>query len=604
MAQEVQIRATERGFAQVGASFSRLQKQAGSLKGSMLKLGAGLGLGFGAMSIVKDTIKIDAALTRLAIAAGKGPEAVAKLRAQALTASSATGKSIGELIAGANKIAASTGNYDLAIGSMETIGRVSQATGAEIDTVASAYTALARKMKIDPSGIERVFDILATQGQKGGFQLAAMSDGLSSLLAGLSGFNVQGEAAVRTLGAFLQVAKGGAGGQAGAMSGLSALMFSLRDPKAQKRMSALGIKNVGTANPIETIMKLIAKTGGDQTKLATILPMRKSAKAALIPLIQMFQKTGGFGELLELEGMAPIGKIAKDLKTWTNTAAGQLERAKNEMENVGIDKLSEAVRGLATHGDLLVKGINWAGNNLGTIAAGLVALKLGRGAIGIASGAGVAAAGGGGIGAMAVAATAAGKQLGPFKQSVANAGGALAAFSGGVQALGLGFAFGTFLDQWLGLSDKVSNWMYEALHPEEVKRRRMALLSETELQGGWRKTPGSGTTQGWGAVVADEQTRSMQRSAEDEAKKGELLSHAYQYVRGGRGKGGTTEATLTKEAMSAGYSKEEAAQLVPILLRIAKGVEVGIKVDVTGPAGLDKPPVVRRRGPSQARTGW
>jgi len=278
MAQEVQIRATERGFAQVGASFSRLQKQAGSLKGSMLKLGAGLGLGFGAMSIVKDTIKIDAALTRLAIAAGKGPEAVAKLRAQALTASSATGKSIGELIAGANKIAASTGNYDLAIGSMETIGRVSQATGAEIDTVASAYTALARKMKIDPSGIERVFDILATQGQKGGFQLAAMSDGLSSLLAGLSGFNVQGEAAVRTLGAFLQVAKGGAGGQAGAMSGLSALMFSLRDPKAQKRMSALGIKNVGTANPIETLMKLIAKTGGDPTKLATVLPMRNRGR--------------------------------------------------------------------------------------------------------------------------------------------------------------------------------------------------------------------------------------------------------------------------------------------------------------------------------------
>jgi len=597
MAQEVQIRATERGFAQVGASFSRLQKQAGSLKGSMLKLGAGLGLGFGAMAIVKDTIKIDAALTRLAIAAGKGPEAVAKLRAQALTASSATGKSIGELIAGANKIAASTGNYDLAIGSMETIGRVSQATGAEIDTVASAYTALARKMKIDPSGIERVFDILATQGQKGGFQLAAMSDGLSSLLAGLSGFNVQGEAAVRTLGAFLQVAKGGAGGQAGAMSGLSALMFSLRDPKAQKRMSALGIKNVGTANPIETIMKLIAKTGGDQTKLATILPMRKSAKAALIPLIQMFQKTGGFGELLELEGMAPIGKIAKDLKTWTNTAAGQLERAKNEMENVGIDKLSEAVRGLATHGDLLVKGINWAGNNLGTIAAGLVALKLAPGLLRALKGAGgvggVTGALGGVQSVFVVNMPGSIPGATPTATGAATGASRLVQLVSVINAGALGYAIGTALDQAFDFSGKIAEGMFDILHPGE-RSRRAAVRAEAVISGQY---------------AAGEEVYGQTKRQE---AAGGLLEHARTYVRGGaggrdaRGKRMTEIATegLTKEARAAGYSEGAIQTLIPILLRAAKAMEKGTSVDVViGSMLLDKPPVVRRRGPSQARTG-
>jgi hypothetical protein len=452
-------------------------------------------------------------------------------------------------------------------------------------------------MKIDPSGIERVFDILATQGRQGGMQLQALADGFPELLSGLSAFNVQGEEAVRTLGAFLGIAKRGRGGPAAAMAGVSALMFSLRDPKAQKRMAALGIKNVGTTNPVDTLMKLVTATKGDPNKLATILGGRRGARAALTPLAQMYQKTGGFGELEKLRDVTDLGTIAKGFADWTGTAAGQLERAKNEMENVGIDKLSEAVRGLATHGDLLVKGINWTGNNLGTIAAGLVALKLAPGLLRALKGAGgvggVTGALGGVQSVFVVNMPGSIPGATPTATGAATGASRLVQLVSVINAGALGYAIGTALDQAFDFSGKIAEDMFDILHPGE-RSRRAAVRAEAVISGQY---------------AAGEEVYGQTKRQE---AAGGLLEHARTYVRGGaggrdaRGKRMTEIATegLTKEARAAGYSEGAIQTLIPILLRAAKAMEKGTSVDVViGSMLLDKPPVVRRRGPSQARTG-
>jgi TP901 family phage tail tape measure protein len=601
MAQEVQIRATERGFAQVGASFNRLQGHVRGLKSSMLSLGAGLGAGIGAASLVKSVVDVDAAITRLVIASGKGPEAIAKLQAQVRAASTATGKSTSDLVAGMHKIVEITGDYDLASGSIEALGRISSATGAGIEDVAAAAAELGQKMQIRPEGIERVFNILATQGKAGSFELRNMAAGFPALLSSLSAFGVKGEEGIRTFGAFLQIARRGFGSAEQTTTGVAALMASLRSDKVQKRLGAIGIKNVGQTNPVETLMKLVQKTGGDATKISKVLGGRHEAQAALLPLGKMFRDTKGFGEMSKLSGVQDLGAISKDFATWMGSAAGQIEKAKNEMENVALDKLSAGLRGLAKHGDVLVQGINWVGDNMLLVGSALMGLKMSgklRGILGgMATAAAAGAEAGGGRGRdefgrftslpPTLEST---KRLASFSQSVANAGGALNALSSVLAAGALGYSIGTLIDQTFKLSDAISEGLFDILHPGE-RARRAEVRAKEKIETQYRQ----GEAQ-YGMTKREEAS-------------GGMLEHARRYVRsgaGGRGARGsrmTDIATegLTKDARAAGYSEAAIAMLVPVLMRAAKAMEKGTKIDLSleGLLGLSEPTRKAARGSRQ-----
>ena len=609
MAQEVQIRATERGFAQVGASFSRLQKQAGSLKGSMLKLGAGLGLGFGAASLVKGVMNVDAAITRLVIASGKGPEAIGKLRAQVLAASRSTGKSTSDLVAGMHKIVEITGDYDLAAGSVEALGRVSNATGANIEDIAAAAAELGQKMQIKPEGIERVFNILATQGKAGSFELRNMAAGFPSLLSSLAAFNVQGEGGIRTFGAFLQIARRGFGSAEQTVTGVTALMATLRKADVQKRLGGLGIKNVGSTNPVETLMKLVAKTGGNATKIAQVLGGRHEAQAALLPLGQMFRKNGGFGEMLELEGVASIGVIAKDFSTWMTSAAGQLERAKNEMENVAIERLSESVRGLASHGVSLVKGIRFVGDNFEAIAAGLLALKFAPGLIGMLGKAGGVAGAAGALGGAGVTPV-----------FVTNFPAALggAATGAGAGAAGAGAAAGAVPVGGAGMGKVgiavLAAAAYEVYkHYKRTPAERAAVISESQarrqqaLLAKAREYSAQGMSGKKLEMMLFTQNAILDvfegRARGDDPRA--ALNRTLAMVRGQQGPAAASVAAQAKAQVAQGPSSQDFGQLASVLLRAANVMEkkMDVNVLISGML-LDKPPVVRRRGPSQARTGW
>lgn len=621
MSADVQIRISERGGARTASTFNQLHGKVKSLKSQMLSFGASMGVGIGGAALVRSVVNVDAALTRLVIAAGKGPAAIAKLRADVRKASTATGKSAGDLVAGMARVVEITGDFDLATSSMSALGKISTATGSDIESVAATAAELGQKMGIAGGDLEHVFDILAVQGKKGSFELKNMAQEFPSLLANLAAFRVKGEGAIRTFGAFLQIARRGKGSAAETASAVNALMASLRNLATQKKLSAMGIKNVGSSNPVDTFMALIRKTKGDPTKIATALGGRHEATSAILPLATMFQQTGGFKEMEDIQNVDKLGAIGADFSTWMTSAAGQLDRAKNEIENVAIDKLTASIRGLAKHGNALVEGIQWVGDHFGGVVAGLVALKFAPSVIGgirglragSAASAAVSAAGavsrvqpvfvvnmpgahmgqaaGYGLGGMSQGAAATTRELKTFRSTVRDAGGVLGALGLVAQAGAAGYALGTLVDKLTGASDAFSEAAWQILHPEEYRRRAKAAADQrkNEWLGGFSKTD----QQQLGGA------KNMREYAKLEAVR-RMKEFAANPATGRMGGDESLQNFAASAGRTGGMSAGDVAALLPELRAIVAAVQKQeVMVTMTDFLGLGRPALMQGRGPRQ-----
>lgn len=278
-------------------------------------------------------------LNRLQIAAGKTPEEMRTFAKSVRDASTETGISAENILAGAQAYVALTGDMDGAIAKQREFAQIAQATGSDVMDIAGAAAALKQNLKVVDSDTIAAFSALATQGKMGAIEIKDLAGQLSNiapLWARFSGGT--GMRGLRELGSALQVAKQGFGGDAGeTVTGVRAMLTALTQNAEKFRKGRVRIfdKDPATgAKSLRNVLDIVrdigeSKLAKDPTKLVKAFGSQEAYRA----YVQLSQNRQLLDELIAKSSDAST--IQRDLQTRLQSTAGRtqvaFEKAKNSI---------------------------------------------------------------------------------------------------------------------------------------------------------------------------------------------------------------------------------------------------------------------------------
>jgi TP901 family phage tail tape measure protein len=383
-----------RSFDRSGGRITRFGKR---ISGTMRRAGREIGRfgdkiggltsllgGIGIAAAGKSVIDLDTRLARLAIQAGLSKKEMFDLKKELFDIGKATHQGPDKLLEGIEQIVEKTGNLDFAVKSLKSMGYVASATGAEMKDIGSSASDLQEKMEITSDEVLNVFDILANQGKAGSFTLQNMAALFPRLLSSAASFNVTGVEGMRKFGAFLQIARRGAGSSEQAATAVERTFsnivsnakkiekmtgFSIFDPEKSKAEGRHVVREMDVV-----LKEIIKRTKGDITKLQKIFG--EESIRAMLPMAKSFQTYGDFREFdAFVEKGGDGATIMKDFMFWsTQTAAG--------LRNLRTQGSKFANENLAGPIELLNKALDILNNNPAITKGGLYSM-LGLAGLGV-----------------------------------------------------------------------------------------------------------------------------------------------------------------------------------------------------------------------------
>jgi hypothetical protein len=315
-----------RGFGKDAAS--SIRSSLGTAFAGALSL-ASLG---GAVSVVKDVVANERALTRLGIQADVSTERVRALSSNIFQISDSTGQATSELIAGASQIVTLTGEMKLAEQSVSALGVAATATGSDLRDLAGVSAALGTSLNIKGrTAMSLALDALAIQGKKGKIELKDLASLLPTASAQFARFGEKGMDAVATLGAGLQIVARATGTPAEAATAFNALGRAYEShAKRLKKYAGIDVKRKdGSTRDFFEIT--------DELRRAKL---RKGA--TMFDVLGTDEAVKGFEALrthwtdfegLIADGLDGGGTIAADFKRYIESPAGRMERAWTRASN-------------------------------------------------------------------------------------------------------------------------------------------------------------------------------------------------------------------------------------------------------------------------------
>lgn len=410
-----------------------------------------LGIGsLGAIAVAgRGVLNFERGLTRLQISSGKTRGEILALKDSIFKGGKTLGVDPDAFLGGAQKFTEMTGNLDGFIASMTDLGKVSKATGSDMESIAATSAALATNMNIAGEDFGRAFDVLVSQGKAGAVELKDLAGLLPGITPLFSQFGDQGVEGLAELGAFLQITKEGFGSAQEAATGMSALMGAII--KNSKKLKGVKVfEKVGGVKKLRSLKDIVfeigeSKLAKDPGKLLKALG-RKEAYSALIKILD--KGRGSFDSLSDSTKAA--GTVQKDFQTFMDSTAGRIDVAQAKLKQAFNKALVDNIESIAKAVSGLAKAIGFLADAPLTALGIFGALKFGpgliAGAAGLRAGTGVAAIAGG-----TAKAGVAGGLLAKLGSVLSSPAGLIAAAGAG------GVAIGTFADKMLGLSDRISD---------------------------------------------------------------------------------------------------------------------------------------------------
>ena len=231
---------------------------------------------------------------------------------------------LGEMVAGGI-------DPTVAINSVGSMANVIKAYNADATEVGATNNALITNMGYTAQGLKRPWDILATSAAQGNFELKDMAKWLPTLGASVKALGSVGDEGTAVSGAFLQIAKRGAGSadeaannyqnflqklsQGGTEKNAKDMGFSIRDTMLKAKKEGL--------DPVEAaVLKIKDITGGDQFKIAELFPDMQ-AQNFLRPAIQNWADY----KKIKDDSLKGDGKVDKDAQKIAQESAAISEKA-------------------------------------------------------------------------------------------------------------------------------------------------------------------------------------------------------------------------------------------------------------------------------------
>lgn len=415
----------------------------GTAGAAMLGIG---GAALGAAAIGQAT-RMDDSVRRMIINARGPGQASAyepeKLRGQLTRTAIETGTSPEALAAAGQTFVAKTGDIKTAVENMKTFATVAQATGANVEDVASAAADLSQKFDINkPKEMADALSVLVFQGKKGAFELRDMAETFPEMAAAAQRAGLTGVAGMKTLGGLAQIARQSTGSGAEASTAAQMMLTQLTNKSGElasgealggKRVSVFSDANKTKARDVpEVLAEIISKSGGNREQMSKLFDVR--GIRAISPMLDVFSKAStaaGGGKKGEAAGKDAILKFIKDasesggtFKDVQRDAAdtmksfdSQMEVINTELKDVVASEIFPELIRLAPHLQELVPLVATATRvfadlvrffashpfvGLGAVVAAQIVMELAKAKIGSAIGNAVKAmsSGGGGFGSL------------------------------------------------------------------------------------------------------------------------------------------------------------------------------------------------------------
>jgi TP901 family phage tail tape measure protein len=311
------INGLNNALSKTGKTAGKVQTAFSGLRGSLTAFGGVASVMAAAPFVMlgKNILAFEERVARVSIMANQGLRSLVPLKKQIKEISVLTAQSPDDLLSGVEEIIERSGNFKLAVDTLERLGMVATATGSNMRDIGAAANEINEKFGITEDKIWNMFDILSAQGKKGAFTLQKMASLFPRLLSVASSFGATGETGLRKFGAILQIGMRGTGSPERTTTGLENLLQELMDPKLIKKLKGkFGVdvfdreksakEGRRVLKDIDVIMEdIIKKTKGDNIIIGGLFQDR--AIRIVRPLVESLRK--GREELNRFIGMGGDG---------------------------------------------------------------------------------------------------------------------------------------------------------------------------------------------------------------------------------------------------------------------------------------------------------
>jgi TP901 family phage tail tape measure protein len=293
-------------------------------------VGAGVAIGAPLAASVNPYRDFQSGLTDIAQKADLSRAKAKLLGDQLLTLGPKVGQLPSALETGVDDLLGKGLGVDSAMKLISPIGRAATAYKAEIADLSSAAYAGLDNLKVPAADAAKMFDVMATAGKAGSFEIKDMATYFPMLTASAQALGQRGVPAVADLAAALQIARKGTGDASTAANNLQNLMNKINTKDTIANFKGFGIdlaKELKVAeaagkSPIEAIAELSNKAlGGDMSKLSFLFGDAQ-VQAALRPLVgnlELYRK-------IRADALAANGTVERDF----------LERTKDDATRAAI----------------------------------------------------------------------------------------------------------------------------------------------------------------------------------------------------------------------------------------------------------------------------
>lgn len=453
-----------------------------------------------------DVIEFERGLMEVKLTGGLTAKEMQELRQQLMNLSSETLQLPEEQLAAFKDMVAAGIDPRQAIKGMRAINRTATATFSNVRDIGASTIDLLQKMQIDPTKLERAFNIMSQGGKEGKFELKDMARFFPEVTSDAAKFGMTGEKGVAQLVAMLQIARKGTAVPAEAannMRNFFAQIIQYREEFGKLGINVFEFVDVKTGKfkkGFDVFFEEIIKKSKGSPAMLQLAGIRDRQSMDFI--VQMMQNWEEYIKIRDKAlSSADADIVDKDFNEVLNTSYGKLQKLKigqsKAMKSGGSSWFAQTTTSIgnwATENPLLAAG-GAIGGYLGyKMLKGYIGKKLGGGLGGVISGAldvqkvfvtnlpGSETVSGGATDVLL------GKKIPPTILS--RMGGALtsgAAIAGGKIALAgaAGYGIGTGLNKLIGMAVGVNKatdkWyeggiggylgdkLYDLLHPEEAR---------------------------------------------------------------------------------------------------------------------------------------
>ncbi|MFC5505156.1 phage tail tape measure protein [Bosea massiliensis] len=295
------------------------------------------------------------AMTRIAVTADASAEVQKASWSELQKLAFETAQPVDKVREGLESLVAAGRSLPEAMAFLPSVARTAQASGATTADIARSADAVGSAFKIAGADMQSAFDIMATGGKLGQFELKDMARYLPSLAPAAAAIGMEGKKGLTELVAMLQVLRKGSGTAEEAAGSMNNILQKMSSEETAKKYKKLGVdlegmfkKGKATGQDMVSVFMEATQlaTKGDLGKLPQLIGDMEFARG--VRALMMFR--GEFDKMKQTISATSAGAVAGDLNRVLSTSQATMDRMKISSDRLTTavgERLTPAFQGLA-----------------------------------------------------------------------------------------------------------------------------------------------------------------------------------------------------------------------------------------------------------------